>query len=225
MDNLWPGRVANRTVNLLNRHVERITTGGLRSSYLVAPEQRQRYRHVRDIKGRLLIDIEMLRGYVGIKGNIRGTTRWTDQDEFSVIFNEVLITSDRLLILAFDDPFDELRDPQEFKKFLKQNNISNRKLFASMAEKAMIVLQQELEKRGMVKMKKGEHELHGWDAIANYLGKSIPTVIGMAKDQKMKLPITLMGSTSYTTKEDLDRWKEDRLKKKPIWKEQKEEGK
>ncbi len=224
MENLWPGRVADRTVALFNRWLERHISQGLHSTFITHSESRTLFQRSTE-RGRSCWKLILLEGYVGIRGTI--PPRWTDVDEFGIAFNEEMESFDRMMILAAEDPFDEfhilvdgerVKNREPFKLFLERARVHKESKFDKLLELAMVALQQLLEKRRLVKEMRGEHEIHGWKMISEYLGVHEITALKWARDPEMKLPVSLMGSRPFTTEERLDEWMVKKLNDDPLWK-------
>lgn len=219
MENLWPSRVSHKTIRLLNRWVERHCTQGLRSTYRIHDEERHVVEKFRDQFGYEKLQTYILRGFVGIdKGKGYTERPWTDLDEFGAVFNAELPEVDRMVILAAEDPCGELEDARSWKQFLRISGIKKRKTFEEMLTRAMALLQQILERRGIVPTISDEVELHGWKAIGDELGVTEQTVAQWARDPDMRLPISVLGKRPYTTKRRIDEWKRNRLEEMQIWK-------
>ena len=218
MDNLWPGRVSDKTVRLFNRWMENFMNQGLRSTFIPNEEERSVWSFFTDRNGKRMINIDVLRGYVGISDTSHREKHWTDVDELGVIFHEELPLEDQVVILASEDPHHELDEREKWNWFLRRAKIGTQRNFDVVLERAVTLLQQLLAKRGIVKEMKGEHELHGWKAIAKKIRRGVSTTIAIAKNPEERMPVTILGSQPFSTEERLDEWLAKKFTEKPYWK-------
>lgn len=209
--NLWGKQVSDRTVSLLNRWIERRMSNGLRSAFLPQPETRLVLHKRYDKHGVVRYDEEVREGMCVEKST--APKPWTDADECGMTFLK-LPQIDRMVIEAAADPLNKYMHSRDWKRFLRNSRIHKQRIFDEMLTRAMVRLQQALERKGLVKKMTGQIELHGWKEIAKCLKVSVSTAITLAKEHGA--PVTLLGGTPYTTAERLTEWKQSLFNKKPF---------
>lgn len=220
MKNEWPNLVSNGTIRLFNRWMEKKTCGGLRGAHIPQIEERHVFNHFYDKNGKLKVKITILEG-ICTERSTKPQENWTDVDEFNVCFYD-LSEKQQEIVVAYEDPFDEFTDRRKWDDFLFMNSWSQVH-YGKLLKETMTRLQELTEQRGLSRRMDKSKELHGWDAIANFLKKSVPTVVRLAKEFKM--PVTLLGGMPYTTEAKLEEWKEKLLERQPFWKQVEEREK
>lgn len=212
--NRWKDFVSDGTLSLLSRWIEHYITSRIHSAVRL-PTEGRRFVFKKDYNRleQVIYRIEILEGLE----TSRSTTpkKFTELDEFTYAFRS-LENIEQLAILAYVDPFDELKTAENWKNFLSANALRSNAEFDRLLTKAMTNLQKTCEKRRLSKMMK--QEIRGWDKIADRLDMTVPTAIKLSKDAELQLPVTIIGKIPITTEEQISEWINSRIEKRPYWK-------
>jgi hypothetical protein len=208
VDNTWPG-VSNKTVLLLEQWVERRISNLVKSSYM--PYEARRFVFTKGYNkfGRAIFRVTVLEGIDFIRST--KFKEFTSVDEFAYAFLG-LDRDDRLIILSYIDPFDEIKGISEWKVYLGEMGIV--KNHEGRLLDAMRNLQYLAEQRGIVPSMTGI--LKGWNEISRFIGCSVPKAVAMARE--LKLPISYVGGEVWAVKDKLEEAVLQHMENHRFWK-------
>ncbi len=217
MVNLEDQGIAPQTLSMLNKWIEQRLRQMIHGAFL--PQEATRYVFLKSYNrhGIAMYNVQIFEGLDYIRST--APREYNDVDEFGFAFYS-LSEHERIVILSWVDPFQELESREEWRDYLREcgigNNCDNRLV------DAMLNLQEYCEKRGVVKAM-AQDGLRTWPEIAEYLRVSVPTAVKMAKS--LKLPITIISGTIYTTKAKLDEFFDKHIDSNPYYLQKKKKKK
>ena len=134
------------------------------------------------------------------------------EDEFGGLFRH-LAPIEQLVLLTYVDPFGELQTEEAWRQFLRDYQIYNQSSYDRLLAGAFVRLQLLAREKGVEGMteKDSDGELWGLDQIAEYMQRSVPTVMKWAREHGM--PMAMVGGVTYSTKLLLKQWKLEQLTK------------
>lgn len=209
--NEWRDLVNDKTVRLLNRWIEQYISTVIKPAYMPREAQRSVYFKTYNRHGIACFRVEVMEGIDAVRST--KPREFTDVDEFGYAFRE-LDFLEQIAILSYADPFLEFETRQEWRDYLTTFGIERD--HGAFLRRSMVSLQKWAEKRGLVKPVEGE--IRGWKSIASFMGRSIPTVMKMAKDPTLKMPVAMILGEAVTTEEKLRQFLNELIQKQPIWK-------
>lgn len=211
--NRWRDFVSEKTLTLLSEWVEYYICN--RSHGARLPTEGQRYLLVKSYNklGQAIFNLKVLEGLDFSRSTL--PKEFNRLDEFTMTFRQ-LEAMEQLVIIAYIDPFEELREKDQWERFLNQSLIRSNAQYDRLLSQAVIKLQKLCEKKGLVNTMK--HEIRTWEKIAKRLSVSVFTARKIAKDPKARMPVTMVGGTPVTTEEYISKWLDDLIEKRPYWK-------
>lgn len=196
--NLWPEKVDNALIILLEKYIERRSCNCRSGSSLPKEATRHVTRIFRNKQDQRCFMIETITGVE--EGRSTAPKFHTRVDEFGYAFRS-LTDKEQILILGHADPFDELTNKEEFKKFLKEQGIGKEQEYYKLLEAAFLKLQNICAMRGLVTVT--EDILSTWAEIAAFLEVSIPTAKKMTVENN--LPISFLNGRVISSKTKIEK--------------------
>lgn len=172
--NLWPEKVDNSVIILLEKWIEKRSYCNLRSGSSL-PKEATRYttrifRNKQDQRCFIIEKIEGLEEGRSTKGKFH-----TRVDEFGYIFRK-LTDREQISLLIYCDPFDELEERESRLKEIKKNGFSNEGKFLKEVGNILEKLQDMCVSAGIVEDLNHKKQMTDFKKIAKKLKVTVPTV-------------------------------------------------
>jgi hypothetical protein len=200
IENEWKDAVDDRTIDLLGAAIERrIRTGVPRGAFL--PHETTRFEVVKHYNrfGKALFDFVE---HTGLENS--RSTRPRDLDKVDIFWYDCflnLTTEEQLTVLSYADPMDEFVSIKDEKwiNLLEYLDYRNNGAYQRALRICMTKLQKFAEEKKLV-AERMEGVIETWEEIAEFMNRSVPTVMKMAMDKDNPLPVSMIGGTAVSTK-------------------------